>query len=82
MSNHIRDQTRNLHKEPNNTDYKNKPIKVLELRKYQIQNKNKIGNLSFIYILGKEELTINDTTNLNRNPILNFFKCFCLRRKY
>ena len=36
----------------------------------KLTNKNKIGNLSFINSLGKEEITKNDTT---KSEILNSF---------
>ena len=76
LSNNIREQTRRLQKEEQNKiayQCKTNPKKFWNYVNSKFKNKNKIGNLSFINSLGKEEITNNDTT---KTEILNSFFCF------
>ena len=69
LSNNIREQTRSLQKEEqNNIAYqcKTNPKKFWNYVNSKFKNKNKIGNLSFINSLGKEEITNDDTTKTEK----------------
>lgn len=73
LTNNIREQTRNIQKiEQKNIAHqcKTNPKKFWNYVNSKFKNKNKIGNLSFINNLGKEEVTDSDTI---KTEVLNSF---------
>ena len=72
ISQYQRTNSQSPKKEQNSISYqcKTNPKKFWNYIDNKFKNKNKIGNLSFINCLGKEEITNNDTT---KTEILNSF---------